>query len=388
MNQAAKKNLGKELDAVYVEGNNKTSDMRDLVALGYDTKVAAEAVDAVCSGKVNGAASYLTGNKLSSPGEDRGVVTRQSRGTKRIQAMGKEELLRRRMNKASPSPAKAYRKSTERSSKSDQLDKKAPCCLKSRKVHTPSRETKKNLADELDEVSKESNTRMFDRREEVEAGPDTQMAAEVISALHSGDARDEGKKSSRGVVTRKSKRLKGMQAVDDGDVESLKPKTKKAKSVTTTKACEKNMDEAVVSSTEERGRELSNKRCTSKLVKQSSGGEAEVLSYPKRRRSARISQDQITEAERSSEPAFDTPAKAKEPSKNVSPICMGDEYHRLSSRTSNSTREFRSLTTQSVEPILETKSTRKRRELGSVRVLFSQHLDEDVTKHLKKVWFG
>ncbi|KAL0742977.1 hypothetical protein Bca4012_084490 [Brassica carinata] len=393
MIQAAKKNLGKELDAVSEEGNDKISDIRDLVDLGYDTKVAAEAVDAVCSGdrtKVNGAASCLTGKKLS-PGEDRGVITRQSRGTKRIQAMGKDELLRRRMNKASPSPAKACRKSIGRSLKSDQLDKEGPRCLNSRKAHTASRETKKNLVDGLDVVSKESNTRMFDRCEEVEAGPDTQMAAEAISALQSGGARDEDKKSSCGVVTRKSKRLEGIQAVGD-DVESLKPKTKKAKSVLA-KPREKNekLDmpgEVVVSSTEKRGVELSNKHCTSKVHKQSSGGEAEVLSYPKRRRSARISKDQVNEAERTSEPAFDTPVKSKEPSKNLSPICMGDEYHRLSckdSRTSNTTREFRNLTSPSVEPVPETKSTRKRRDLGSVRVLFSQHLDEDVTKHQKKI---
>ncbi|CDY44331.1 BnaC05g30620D [Brassica napus] len=362
MIQAAKKNLGKELDAVSEE------------ELGYETQVAAEAVDAVRSGgrsKVNGEAS--PGNKLS-PGEER-VITRQSKGTKRIQAMGKEELLRRRMNKASPSPAKACRKSIERSLQSDQLDKGGPYCSKRRIVHTAPRESRDNLVDEMDEVSKESKTRMFNRREEVEAGPDTQMAAEVISALHSGDARDEAKKSSRGVVTRKSKRLKGIQAVDD-DIESLKPKTKKAKSVLV-KAYSKNEkldlpDEVVVS----------------KLLKQPSGGEADVLSYPKRRRSARFLQDQVNEAERSSEPDFDTPVKSKEPSKNVSPICMGDEYHRLSckdSRTSNTTREFRNLTSPLMEPVPETKSTRKRRDLGSVRVLFSQHLDEDVTKHQKKI---
>ncbi|KAF8045322.1 hypothetical protein N665_5191s0002 [Sinapis alba] len=404
MIQAAKKNLGKELDAVSEEGDDKISDMRDLVDLGYDTQVAAEAIDAVCSGdrsKVNAAASCLTGKKLS-PGEERGVITRQSRGTKRIQAMGKDELLKRRMNKASPSPAKAFRKSIGKSLKSDQLEEQeAPCFLKSRKVHTGSRESTKNLVDELDEVSKANNTSMSDGRQEIEAGPDTQMAAEIISALHSGDAREidhEGKKSSRGVVTRKSKRVEGIQAVDD-DVESLKPKTKKAKSIVA-KACEKNMDSfsknekldmldgVVVSSTEKRGGELSNKHGMSKLLKQSSGGETELLRYPKRRRSARISKDQVTEPERSSEPAFDTPAKSKEPSKNVSPICIGDEYYRLSckdSRTSNTTRDFRSLTSPLVEPIPKTKSTRKRRDLSSVRVLFSQHLDEDVTKHLKKI---
>ena len=158
------------------------------------------------------------------------------------------------------------------------------------------------------------------------------LAAEAINDLHSGDAREIdnesnnliGKKSSReGVVTRKySKRLKGIHAVDN-DVESMKPKTKKAKSVPA-KASEKNVDEVVVSSTEKRGGELSNQRCKSNLLKQSSGGdEAEVLGCPKRRRrSARsISQDQDNEA-----PAFYTPVKSKASSKNVSPICMGDGW--------------------------------------------------------------
>ncbi|CAH2053114.1 unnamed protein product [Thlaspi arvense] len=412
--QATKKNLGKELDAVFEDRSNKICDMQDLIALGYDKQVAAEAVDALSSGdrsKVDAEASCLTGKKLS-PGEERGfsdggVITRQSKGTKRIQAMGKDELLKRRMKKASPSPAKACGKNIKRSSKVNQLEKEGPCSRKRRKVQTTSRETKKNLFDDLDEISKESNTRMFDRREEVEAGPDTQMAAEAINALHSGDAREidpepkclagkkslrEGGISSRGVVTRKSKRLNGIHAVDS-DVELSKPRTKKARSVLA-KACEKNdkldtPDEVTVSSTEKGREELSNKHCTSKLLKQSSRGEATLLTTPKRRRSARISHDQDNETGRSSDPAVDTPVNSKMvPSKSVSPICMGDEYYRLSckgSRTSKTTRDFRRLASTLVEPIPETKSTRKRRDLGSVRVLFSQHLDEDVTKHQKKI---
>ncbi|KAL1197454.1 hypothetical protein V5N11_012034 [Cardamine amara subsp. amara] len=402
--QATKKNLVNELDEV----------------LGPDTQVAAEAIDALCSGdcgNIDTQVSCLPGKKLS-PGEERGFsngggITRQSKGTKRIQAMSKDELLKSRMKKASPSPAKACRTNIKRSSKGDQLDKEGPCGSKKRKVQTASRETRKSLVDELDEVSKESNTIMFDRPEEINAGPDTQMAAEAINALHSGDGMEinpepnclirkkpssEGGISSRGVITRQSKRIKGIQPVDN-DAESLRPKTKKARSILA-KACEKNMDryskndkldkpdEVVVSSTEKRREELSTKHCASKLPKQSSRDDAEVLSYPKRRRSARISKDQINEAGRSSDPDFDTPVKTKKPLKSASPICMGDEYHKLSckdSSTSNTTREFRSLTSRLVEPVSETKSTRKRRDLGSIRVLFSQHLDEDMTKHQKKI---
>uniref|UniRef100_A0A0D3ABT1 BRCT domain-containing protein n=3 Tax=Brassica TaxID=3705 RepID=A0A0D3ABT1_BRAOL len=187
--QAATKNLGKELDA---EHNKKMSDM---VALG------------------------------------------QSKGTyKRIHAMGKDELLERRMKKASPSPAKPCGKSIQRSSER-------------RKIHTASRETKKSLLDEFDRPEEE---------EEEAAGFDTQMAAEAINDLHSGNAREIDNESNNLI--------------------------------------------------EKRGGELSNQRCRSNLLKQSSGGdEAEVLSCPKRRRrSARsISQDQDNEA-----PAFDTPVKS------------------------------------------------------------------------------
>lgn len=100
-----------------------------------------------------------------------GVITRQSKGTyKRIHAMGKDELLERRMKKASPSPAKPCGKSIQRSSER-------------RKIHTASRETKKSLLDEFDRPEEEEE-------EEEAAGFDTQMAAEAINDLHSGNARE------------------------------------------------------------------------------------------------------------------------------------------------------------------------------------------------------
>ncbi|CAN8258547.1 unnamed protein product [Cochlearia groenlandica] len=291
-NQAAIKNIGKDLDAV----------SEDSSAHGAE-------------------ASCLTGKNLSQ-GEERGfssgVITTRSKGTKRIQAMCKDELLKTRMKKTSPSPAKACGKNIERSAKSGK----------------PS-------------------------------------------------SREERDVCSYGAGTRKSKRLMGIQAVDNDDVESLKPKTKKAR-FTRSKACEMDIkietpDVIVVSSTEKRGGESSNKHCISK---QTSRGKAEVLSYPKQRRPARISQDLIIEA------AFDTPVKSNTLSKNASPICFGDEYHRLSCKDlqkSKTTRDCRSLSSPLVKPLLETKSTRKIRDLSSICVLFSQHLDEDVTKHQRKI---
>ena len=82
--------------------------------------------------------------------------------------MGKDELLERRMKKASPSPAKPCGKSIQRSSER-------------RKIHTASRETKKSLLDEFDRPEEE---------EEEAAGFDTQMAADAINDLHSGNARE------------------------------------------------------------------------------------------------------------------------------------------------------------------------------------------------------
>ncbi|KAF2541054.1 hypothetical protein F2Q68_00032119, partial [Brassica cretica] len=133
--------------------------------------------------------------------------------------MGKDELLERRMKKASPSPAKPCGKSIQRSSER-------------RKIHTASRETKKSLLDEFDRPEEE---------EEEAAGFDTQMAAEAINDLHSGNAREIDNESNNLIVP--------------------------------AKACEKNVDEVVVSSTEKRGGELSNQRCRSNLLKQSSGGD-------------------------------------------------------------------------------------------------------------------
>ncbi|XP_010551049.1 PREDICTED: uncharacterized protein LOC104821764 [Tarenaya hassleriana] len=269
-----------------------------------------------------------------------------------------------------------------------------------RKIRAARKEIKKNIVNELDKVSNGNNTKTSDVHELVDVGPDTQMAAEAIDALHLGDGSEldadrnalVGKKLSQGVVTRQSKRRKRVEVMEK-DVEPLVARTKKARSIPT-KAGEKNVkgsldiDEPVVSGTGKRRKKLLNESCDSKLLNQPNRGRSGVSSYPKRRRSARISRGHLNESGRNSDSAFDTPMKSKMLPKNVSPICMGDEYLIKSLKGSAKSiclREARGLISPSAEPILESKATRKRRDLGSIRVLFSQHLDEDVTKHQKKI---
>ncbi|PIN14372.1 hypothetical protein CDL12_12997 [Handroanthus impetiginosus] len=85
-----------------------------------------------------------------------------------------------------------------------------------------------------------------------------------------------------------------------------------------------------------------------------------------------------------------TPAAAcATPMKNVSPICMGDEYHKQSCRKSLSRfsliKELNNLVAATTGPSSEVKEPRKRKDITNVRVLFSQHLDLDVVKQQKKI---
>ncbi|OMO98408.1 hypothetical protein COLO4_13950 [Corchorus olitorius] len=84
-----------------------------------------------------------------------------------------------------------------------------------------------------------------------------------------------------------------------------------------------------------------------------------------------------------------TPVNCPTPINDASPICMGEEYFKQSckknlSRTSL-IKELRSLSPIEHEPISPLKDLRKRRDLANVRVLFSNHLDEDIVKQQKKI---
>ncbi|XP_011071499.1 uncharacterized protein LOC105156929 [Sesamum indicum] len=84
-----------------------------------------------------------------------------------------------------------------------------------------------------------------------------------------------------------------------------------------------------------------------------------------------------------------TPATCTTPINNVSPICMGDEYHKQSCRKSLSRfsliREINNLVTGSPGPYSTMKDSRKRKDITNIKVLFSQHLDVDVTKLQKRI---
>ncbi|KAI4345500.1 hypothetical protein L6164_012616 [Bauhinia variegata] len=89
-----------------------------------------------------------------------------------------------------------------------------------------------------------------------------------------------------------------------------------------------------------------------------------------------------------------TPAGCKTPANDVSPVCMGDDYYKQSCNRNLSTsclvkvphrelsRELRSLSATGSEP---NTPSRKRRDMNDVLILYSNHLDEDIVKHQKKI---
>ncbi|KAF8401568.1 hypothetical protein HHK36_012512 [Tetracentron sinense] len=83
-----------------------------------------------------------------------------------------------------------------------------------------------------------------------------------------------------------------------------------------------------------------------------------------------------------------TPVNSTMPSNVASPICMGDEYGKQSCKKnlsrSHLMKELNRLdATETVPTTL--KDLRRRRDMASVRVLFSHHLDEDTIKQQKKI---
>ncbi|XP_019418974.1 PREDICTED: uncharacterized protein LOC109329687 isoform X3 [Lupinus angustifolius] len=100
---------------------------------------------------------------------------------------------------------------------------------------------------------------------------------------------------------------------------------------------------------------------------------------------------------KSADLASATPANCKTPVNDASPVCIGDGYYKRSCNrnVSNSCllKVFREeldrelLNLRSIKPELTTpsKDSRKRRDMTAVRILYSQHLDEDIVKHQKKV---
>ncbi|XP_059453984.1 uncharacterized protein LOC132184374 isoform X2 [Corylus avellana] len=84
-----------------------------------------------------------------------------------------------------------------------------------------------------------------------------------------------------------------------------------------------------------------------------------------------------------------TPVNCKTPENTLSPVCMGNEYFKQSCKRNLSRlsllKEIRSLSAAQPEPSSALKDSRKRRDVTYVRVLYSQHLDEDIIKQQKKI---
>lgn len=84
-----------------------------------------------------------------------------------------------------------------------------------------------------------------------------------------------------------------------------------------------------------------------------------------------------------------TPINCAAPVNDASPICKGDEYLKQSCRKnllgSSLSREVNSLLSTGLEPASAVKDSRRRRDMASVRVLFSRHLDADIIKQQKKI---
>lgn len=80
-----------------------------------------------------------------------------------------------------------------------------------------------------------------------------------------------------------------------------------------------------------------------------------------------------------------TPVNLKTPTSAVSPLCVGDGYPTQSCKKRSLSREFYRLTANELKCTPLSKDLRQRRDFNSVRVLFSQHLDDDVVRKQKKI---
>uniref|UniRef100_A0A803NA45 BRCT domain-containing protein n=1 Tax=Chenopodium quinoa TaxID=63459 RepID=A0A803NA45_CHEQI len=89
---------------------------------------------------------------------------------------------------------------------------------------------------------------------------------------------------------------------------------------------------------------------------------------------------------KSSIPTYRTPVNLKTPRTSVSPICMGDGYHTPSFKNSLSLKkEVSGLIASEQRTSSPFKGLRQRRDMHNVRVLFSQHLDDNIIKQQKKI---
>lgn len=93
---------------------------------------------------------------------------------------------------------------------------------------------------------------------------------------------------------------------------------------------------------------------------------------------------------KASDSACTSPANCMTSVNAASPVCMGNGYIKQSCRKnlpkSCLVKEISRLIATEPEPISPLKDLRKRRDMTSIRVLFSHHLDQDIIKQQKKVF--
>ncbi|XVE82030.1 hypothetical protein DITRI_Ditri15bG0114000 [Diplodiscus trichospermus] len=126
-----------------------------------------------------------------------------------------------------------------------------------------------------------------------------------------------------------------------------------------------------------------------KTAKHSDGNHDAISSPMDESLAVNVASDRSPKELKSPGPVYTTPVTCPTPVNAVSPVCMGEEYFKQSCKKnlskSSLIKELRSLSPSEPEPISPLKDLRKRRDLASVRVLFSNHLDEDIIKQQKKI---
>ncbi|KAK2646598.1 hypothetical protein Ddye_021793 [Dipteronia dyeriana] len=92
---------------------------------------------------------------------------------------------------------------------------------------------------------------------------------------------------------------------------------------------------------------------------------------------------------KASDSSYTSPGNCMTPVNAASPVCMGNEYYKQSCKKnllrSGLLKEISSLSATEPKPISPPKDLRKRKDMAEVRALFSNHLDEDTIKQQKKI---
>ncbi|KAL8486294.1 hypothetical protein ACS0TY_022637 [Phlomoides rotata] len=417
-------------------------DVPDMRSIGPDTQMAAEAMENLCfeehlansnnNGPNNGVHSITKAAKgkklrngtahseenLASSVPYVGVLTRHKR-TKRISTSNElspiqskkirkkrdrvlEETEERRLANVNVSmdhrPEATGRRSVEKHELKDQLYFCVPVAHRTRISSVKRSKVSANSLDARDEINNITNARGFgETTAAIDKTVITEKARKVrstgfkqsnisrvdTSGASNIDAVDDlqGRRSRRSERLNKSSEvassirinpdrdlLNNSSACNDHALPCLDPQSKKKISHQTVKT-RSSKNDAAGASTSKQGHEKSDDETLLDGAERTGRQEAS----PRRRTSSTCA----------------TPANCTTPKATVSPICMGDEYHKQSSRSSSLRlsllKEIADLTPVSPVPYGGTRESRKRKDITSVRVLFSQHLDVDVVKKQKKI---